>query len=191
LKSKLNHMKRLFIAIKTVPGGDLLRMITSVKSLLGNESIKWVDPGNIHITLAFLGDTEEKKINPLIRILNEKCTGSGRFEFSLEGTGVFKNYNDPRVIWVGINPKEELVKLSVKIADGLKAGGFMIEDRVFRPHLTIGRIRTIKDNENLKRVLETYRRTDFQKISAAEVILYESILMKTGPLYKELGKFPL
>lgn len=184
-------MKRLFIAIKTVPGGDLLRMMTSVKSLLGNESIKWVDPGNIHITLAFLGDTEEKKIKPLIRILNETCTDSGRFEFSLVGTGVFKNYNDPRVIWVGINPKEELVKLSVKIADGLKAGGYMIEDRVFRPHLTIGRIRTIKDNENLKRVLETYRGTDFQKISAAEVILYESILMKTGPLYKELGKFPL
>lgn len=184
-------MKRLFIAVKTVPGADLLRMISSVKSLLGHESIKWVDPGNIHITLAFLGDTEEKKIKLLTQILNGTCAGFGRFEFSLTGTGVFKNFNDPRVIWVGISPKETLVNLSSKITDGLKLGGFAIEDRGFRPHLTIGRVRTIKDNENLKRVLETYRETDFQKISASEVILYESILMQTGPLYKELGKFPL
>lgn len=184
-------MKRLFIAIKTVPGGDLLRMISSVKSLLGNESIKWVDPGNIHITLAFLGDTEEEKIKPLINILNGTCAGSGRFEFSLSGTGVFKNYNDPRVIWAGISPKERLVNLSAKITDSLKTGGFVIENRSFRPHLTIGRIKTLKDKDNLKKVLEAYRDTEFQRISATEVILFESILMQTGPLYKELGKFPL
>lgn len=184
-------MKRLFIAIKIVPGSDLLRMISSVKALLGGESIKWVDHGNIHITLAFLGDTEEKKVKVLTRILDETCTKSGRFEFSLAGTGVFKNFNDPRVIWVGINPKEELVKLSTKIADGLKSGGFLIEERSFRPHLTIGRIRTLKDNDRLKRVLDTYKDTELQKISAEEVILFESILMQSEPLYKELAKFSL
>jgi 2'-5' RNA ligase len=67
-------MKRLFIAVKIVPEGDLLRMISSVKASLGDESIKWVDPGNIHITLAFLGDTEEKKIKTLTRILDVACT---------------------------------------------------------------------------------------------------------------------
>lgn len=184
-------MKRLFIAIKIVPGGDLLRMISSVKALLGDESIKWVDSGNIHITLAFLGDTEEKKIKPLTRILEKACTDSGRFEFSLAGTGVFKNYNDPRVIWVGIHPEQDIAKLVTRINEGLKSGGCLIEDRSFRPHLTIGRIRTLKDNDRLKRVLETYRDTEFQIISAAEVILYESILMQSGPLYKELGKFSL
>ncbi|HOW10785.1 MAG: RNA 2',3'-cyclic phosphodiesterase [Bacteroidales bacterium] len=184
-------MKRLFIAIKIVPEGDLLRMISSVKAMVGDESIKWVDPCNVHITLAFLGDTGERKIKPLTRILPEVCTGHGRFEFSLSGTGVFKNYNDPRVIWVGINPKEAITALNAKITCGLKSGGFLTEDRSFRPHLTIGRIRTIKDSERLKRVLETYRETEFQTIKASEVILYESILMQTGPLYKELAKFPL
>jgi 2'-5' RNA ligase len=95
------------------------------------------------------------------------------------------------VIWVGINPKEGLIKLSTLIAEGLESGGFIAGDRTFSPHLTIGRIRTIKDNDRLKRELETYANKEFQKIEAAEVILYESILMQTGPLYKELGKLSL
>lgn len=54
-------MKRIFIAVKVEAGAKVLRMISTFKALLADESIKWVDPVNIHITLAFLGDTEEKR----------------------------------------------------------------------------------------------------------------------------------
>jgi 2'-5' RNA ligase len=184
-------MKRVFIAVKVHAEGDLLRMISSLKASLGTENIKWVDTSNIHLTLAFLGDTEEKRIKILSGMLNEKCTGFNDFEFLLAGTGVFKNYRDPRIIWIGIESAERLLALNTVIAEGLKFAGFKTEEREFKPHLTIGRIKTIKDAENLKTVLERYKDRQIQTVNVGEVILYESILMQTGPLYKPLGKYPL
>jgi 2'-5' RNA ligase len=184
-------MKRIFIAVKVEPGAELIRMISTVKALLGAEYIKWVDPANIHITLAFLGDTEEKRIKNLSNMLKESCRGFREFDFLLAGTGVYKNYRDPRVIWVGIKSQEMLSGLYDKIAEGLIDTGFAIEVRQFRPHLTLGRVKSIKDTENLKKVLEKYRDTEFQKVDVKEVFLYESILLQTGPIYKSLGKYHL
>jgi 2'-5' RNA ligase len=184
-------MKRAFIAVKVEPGGELLRMISSFKALLGAENIKWVDPANIHLTLAFLGDTEEKRIKSITSMLKERCTGFNEFDFILAGTGIFKNYWGPRVIWVGIRSSEKLIMLNNIITDGLRENGFEIEDRQFRPHLTLGRVKSVKDTENLKKVLEKYRDTEFQKVEVKEVILFESILMQTGPIYKPLGSYSL
>jgi 2'-5' RNA ligase len=184
-------MKRIFIAIKVDPGGELLRMFSSLKAVLGAEIIKWVDPANIHLTLAFLGDTEEKRIKILSGMLKERCTGFGEFDFELAGTGVFKNYMDPRVIWTGIRSAGKLSILNNLISEGLKLNGFEIEDRVFRPHLTLGRLKSVRDTENLKSVLERYRDSQFQIVHVTEVILFESILKQTGPIYKSLGNFSL
>ena len=184
-------MKRIFIAVKVDAGAEMIRIISSFKALLGGESIKWVDLVNIHLTLAFLGDTEEKKIKILSAILKDQCAGFGSFNFVLHGTGLFKNYRDPRVIWIGIGSSEKLANLNSIIADGLKDAGFYSEDRAFKPHLTIGRIRSIKDINNLKSVIEKYHDTEIQNVIVEEVILYESILMQTGPLYKPLAKFSL
>jgi 2'-5' RNA ligase len=184
-------MKRVFIALKVYPEGDLLRMISSLKALLCAENIKWVDPANIHLTLVFLGDTEEKRIKILADILREKCTGFHEFEFVLAGTDIFKNFRDPRVIWIGIKYSEKLLMLNNIVTDGLKENGFIVEERQFKPHLTLGRVKSVKDTENLKIVLERYRDAEFQRVHAKEVILFESILMPTGPLYKPLGKYPL
>jgi RNA 2',3'-cyclic 3'-phosphodiesterase len=184
-------MKRVFIAIKTDAEAELLRMISSSKALLASERIKWVDPANIHLTLAFLGYTEEKRIKILGTMLKEKCAGFHDFEFVLAGAGVFKNYRDPKVIWAGIRSSDRLSELNNAIASGLKEEDFNVEVRPFRPHLTIGRIRSITDAENLKNVLARYKETEFQTVPVKEVILFESILMQTGPLYKPLGKFNL
>jgi 2'-5' RNA ligase len=184
-------MKRVFIAVKVEPGGELLRMFTSLKALLGAENIKWVDPANIHLTLAFLGDTEEKRIKILSGMLKKKCNGFGPFDFVLAGLGVFKNFRDPRVLWVGIRSTERLIQLNNIIAEGLKLNGFEIEERQFKPHLTLGRVKSLKDTENLKILLESYRDVQFQTVRINEVILFESILSQTGPIYKSLGNFPL
>ena len=66
----------------------------------------------------------------------------------------------------------------------MKSTGFVIEERQFKPHLTLGRVKSVRDTENLKKVLEKYRDDEFQKVEVKEVILYESILMQTGPIYK-------
>jgi 2'-5' RNA ligase len=189
--NSLKYMKRIFIAVKVDPGGELLRIISSLKALLAAENIKWVDPANIHITLAFLGDTEEKRIKTIAQMLEGECARFHEFEFLLAGTGVFKNYWDPRILWAGIQSAERLIQLNNIIAEGLKLNGFEIEDRQFRPHLTLGRIKSLKGTENLKTVLERYRDNQFQIVHVNEVILFESILKQTGPIYKSLGNFRL
>ena len=184
-------MKRIFIAVNVHPGPVLLKTTAAIKALLASESIKWTELANTHLTLAFLGDTEEKRIMILSKMLREKCSGFGEFSFTLAGTGVFKNFRDPRVIWAGIRSSEQLAKLSQTINSGLAENDFPVEERPFKPHLTLGRIRSIKDPENLKSVIDRYIETEFQTITVNEVILYESILMQTGPVYKALDKYTL
>lgn len=184
-------MKRIFIAVKTEAGPELTEMMTILKTTLVKEKIKWVDPVNIHITMAFLGDTEEKRIKHLSGMLKEKCEGFGEFEYTITGTGVFKSYRDPRVIWAGIRDLGKLTQLYNIIASVLKENDFEVADSPFRPHLTIGRIKSVTHTQYLKEVLEEYRDVDFQTVPVKEVILFESILRQEGPLYKPLGIFSL
>lgn len=184
-------MKRIFIAVKVTPEAELLKAAATLKALLASESIKWTDMTNTHLTLAFLGDTDEGRIKLVARMLGDRCAGFKEFSFNIKGTGVFKSYRDPRVIWAGITPAEKLAALEVEINSGLTENGFRIEERPFRPHLTLGRIRSVKNNEYLREVVERYNDTVFQTVTANEVILYESILKQTGPLYKPLGRFTL
>jgi RNA 2',3'-cyclic 3'-phosphodiesterase len=184
-------VKRVFIAVKVEPEIELLRMISTLKSVLATENIRWVDPVNIHITMAFLGDTGEEKIKILAGMLKDKCSDFHEFDFILSGAGVFKSYSDPRVIWAGIKSPDKLYALENRIAEGLKSTGFVIEERRFKPHLTLGRAKSVRDTGNLKNILDKYSDIEFQKVVVKEVILYESNLTQTGPIYKPLGNYSL
>jgi 2'-5' RNA ligase len=184
-------MKRIFIAVKIGVGDKLSRMISSMKSEFSSEGIKWTTNDNIHITLAFLGDTDGNKIKNITSMLNALCKTIIKFELTLRGTGVFKNINDPRILWTGIDPSERLMDLNRIIIGGLRESGHEIEERPFSPHLTIGRIKYFRDKEALKKFLDNYKDMVFQKVAVDEVILYESILLPKGPVYKPLATFNL
>jgi RNA 2',3'-cyclic 3'-phosphodiesterase len=179
-------MKRIFIALKVEPGEAFLNLVSSLKSGLNSGSIKWTNPDNIHITLAFLGDTDEKMIKIISSMLRNKCEGSGRFELIIKGSGVFKNMRDPHIIWVGIEHSGKLIHLNDLIMNGLREFDIRIEDRPFNPHLTIGRIKHLNGKEALKALVEKYQNSEIQKMPVNEVILYESILLQSGPEYKPI-----
>lgn len=184
-------MKRIFIAIKIDPEPLFISMNSTLRSLLANEKINWVDPANLHITLAFLGDIEDERITMTSIILKKICTDFREFRFILRGSGIFKNYNDPRVIWCGIDQSEEIITLNDKIMTGLIDAGFKFEERQFKPHITIGRIKMIRNKELLKEAVEKFQSTFKQEVFVREVILFESILKPSGPVYKPTGRFKL
>jgi RNA 2',3'-cyclic 3'-phosphodiesterase len=184
-------MKRIFIALKIEAGETLLTLISSFRARLNKDQIRWTDTGNIHITLAFLGNTEENSIKAIISMLEEKCEGFGQFELVLKGSGYFRNISDPRIIWTGIEPSEKLVQLYSRIMNGLKDLNIKIEDRPFKPHLTIGRIKQLKDKESFLTVTEEFKDHEIQLVPVNEVILFESILLPSGPVYKPIVKVKL
>jgi 2'-5' RNA ligase len=184
-------MKRIFIAVKIDAGKNLLNMISNLKTGLRDEKIKWTEIENFHITLAFLGDTQEDKIKEISKMLKSVCEGSGEFEMIVRGAGVFKNFNDPRIIWTGIEPSEKLNHLFGSIKSGLNADGIFLEERNFRPHLTLGRIKSIHEIEAFKSLIAGYDNLELQKQEVKEVILYESLLFHSGPVYKPLGRFAI
>lgn len=184
-------MRRTFIAVKVEAEESLLKLISSLKSRLSNESIKWTNPDNIHITLSFLGDTEENLIDRIKIMLKEKSEGSGKFELIIRGSGVFRNLNDPRIIWIGIEPSEILMRLNGIILKGLKELGVNTEERPFKPHLTIGRIKHLNDKESLEALMEKYQDSEIQRTRVTEVILFESILLQSGPVYKPITRINL
>jgi RNA 2',3'-cyclic 3'-phosphodiesterase len=185
------NMKRIFIAVKIEPGNNLVKMISSFKTGLKDERIKWTETENFHITLAFLGDTDEAKVKEIGKMLRVVCEGSGDFDIVIRGAGLFKNLKDPRVLWTGIDPSEELTSLHESVKLGLKDTGIVIEERNFSPHLTLGRIKSIRNDDTLRSLIDKYMNEEIQKQHVNEVLLFESILLHSGPEYKPLGKYPL
>jgi 2'-5' RNA ligase len=184
-------MKRIFIAVRIEPEKTLLTMISSFKQALKNDSIKWTDPANIHITILFLGDTPEKRVSEVGIILKNICSGFGEFELAISGSGVFKSSKDPRILWAGIEFSEKMNKLHKIISEKLQETGSKIEERSFNPHLTLGRVKKINDMTKLKVLLDEFNDRDIQRVKVSEIILYESILRPEGPLYKPLGRYSL
>jgi 2'-5' RNA ligase len=180
-------MKRIFTALKIEGDENFFKTISSLKSVLSGENIKWAEKDNLHITLSFLGNTEEKFIFPIEKMLKEKCEGSGKFKIVLRGLGVFKNHKDPHVLWAGIDPSDELMNLNSIIIDGLKETGIIIQDRPFSPHLTLGRIRRLKEKTALEMLLDEYSNTIILETYIDRIILFESILQQPGPVYRPLS----
>ena len=158
---------------------------------LNRERIKWVEIDKIHITLKFLGDTDENKIPDIERIFRKVTEGYSPFSIRLNTLGVFGSIDNPRVIWAGIEPSDNIVSLMNDIHAELKSTEYIGNDRQnVVPHLTIGRIIGIKDKKKFQGIMNRARKFSSQLITINECILYESILKKEGPVYLPLKAFP-
>jgi 2'-5' RNA ligase len=184
-------MKRTFIAVRVEAGEKLKDAILTLRAGLRNENIKWVDISNMHITLAFIGDTDEEMIEKVRFMLNNDFEGFGIIDFRLTGFGVFRNLNDPRVIWTGIVNAYRLAEAHDIVKNGLAELNIKLEDRLFKPHLTIGRIKDLKDKESLQKMIRKYSDTNLQDVTVKEIVYYESVLLPTGSLYKPILKVDL
>jgi RNA 2',3'-cyclic 3'-phosphodiesterase len=184
-------MKRTFIAVSVVAGNELKNAIANMKSDLGSENIKWVDISNMHVTLAFLGNTGEAAVKSVSTMLENTFSGFGEVAFSLAGLGVFKSYYDPKVIFAGIENSEKLIEAHNMVRNGLDRIDIRIEDGRFSPHLTIGRIKDLRDKSNFQKVVQQFTGIHFQTVIVNEIVYYESILLPSGPVYKRISGMSL
>jgi len=184
-------MKRLFIAIKVSPDTAFLDQLHQLTSQLSNEKIKWVEEHNIHITLKFLGETEEGKIPDIIKAAADVANDTNVFNYSLKKLGVFGSSYDPRVVWVGIEPYAEIVTIMKDLREKMEPLGFEFDRQNLVPHLTIGRIKFLQDKKGFQEVIDQHKNISSLAMKADRLILFESILKKEGPEYHALQTFLL
>lgn len=182
---------RCFIAID-IPDevkGKIRILIDNMRHL--SKGVRWVPIENIHLTLKFLGDVSEDLIpdikNRLILLKNKY----NPFKIDIKGTGAFPSPKYPSVLWIGVEPSDQLEKLYLDIEDAMYEFGFEKEDRKFSPHLTIGRIKDRKGIDLVVKELYTIKDMFFGSIDIREFVLIRSILKPTGAEYSDLAKFKL
>ena len=184
-------MKRIFIAIDIPLESDIVGQINRLKSEFADEKIKWVKTHQYHITVQFLGNVENSDVLHINESLDIVTGDFPGFSLELTEFGVFKNLRNPRILWIGFKPCEQLVKLKNAVEDEMTKFGFEKSDKPFSPHLTIARIKTLNQAEKLKELIDRFRGTILQVIEVGEIILYESILKPEGPEYEVIKKHSL
>jgi 2'-5' RNA ligase len=184
-------MKRTFIAIDIVPSPRLIEDYDLVRYRLRTERINWVPAGQLHITLNFLGDTDEESLLQIGQTIERTVNTKTNFELTLRSLGVFRSLREPRVIWIGCDKCPGIEHIKKELDHSLTIFGFEPEDRDYSPHLTLGRVKEMRQQNQLSQLITLYKEVAFQKQIVDKITMYESKLTPAGPEYLPLYVFLL
>ena len=187
---------RAFIAIELPP--ELKIELTKVETQLKINSppvIKWIEPGSIHITLKFLGETSDAILDDLILAMEESVVGVSPFKLDVRQLGAFPGVDRPQVIWVGVSGEmEKLKQLQKNLEKNTEQLGFKRESRTFSPHLTLGRVRDGARPDDIQRISKLLNETVFttlHNINVNQINLMKSVLTPTGAIHTFIGSIKL
>jgi RNA 2',3'-cyclic 3'-phosphodiesterase len=149
--------------------------------------IAWIKPERIHLTLKFLGDVAPERIPEIQKSLEDAAGAVSPFRLQPSGCGAFPTVKQMRVIWVGLKGDGgALNKLQQRVEVAMAELGFKREDRPFRPHLTVGRVKGRQHLRSLQELLIARQDFDAEAFDVAELVLYKSELRPEGARYTPL-----
>lgn len=174
---------RLFIAIDSSEG--VKEYLSSLQSRLNNElaKTKFVGKDQMHLTLKFLGEVEESRLKEVKDKLNK--IKFRHFSTKLKDLGVFPSLSHINVVWVGLEDNG-ITRLQQDIDNSLLA--LFEKDERFHPHITLGRIKFIKDKEKFVELIKKIK-VEEKKFDISEFKLIKSTLTEQGPVYEVLETF--
>jgi 2'-5' RNA ligase len=180
---------RAFFALEL---GDAARAATlacseQLRALPGGEDVRFVKGENLHVTLRFLGHIAEARIAELVERVSEAIAGIPPFGLTLGAIHAFPNRRRPRVLVREVAPIAPLEGLAAAVERGVRDAGFEGEDRPFRPHLTLGRVRPKATFPNVT-AADTPGADAFD---VTEIVLFRSELDPSGTRYAALARLPL
>jgi 2'-5' RNA ligase len=152
-----------------------------------DDGIRWVRRENFHLTLFFLGPAvARERLWAVADALGVIAAATAPFTIAARSVGAFPNPSRPQVIWVGLDG-DALIALAARVAAAVKRCGFAPERRAFTPHLTIGRIRSMRSARRLEHSLREAANSSFGVSLVDRMILYRSETGPTGSSYHELA----
>ncbi len=182
-----NETLRAFIAVELT---DELRaaldaMVVRLKQI--GARVGWVRSANLHLTLIFLGELARRRIEAVVRVMDEVAAGLPTFDLAVNGTGSFGSPRAPRVVWAGIpDPPVALMTAQADLTYRLKKIGFEVSGKAFHPHVTLGRVRGRDQGVALTSALASANNTRFGVAPVRRLVLMQSHLDSTGSHYSIL-----
>lgn len=182
---------RTFVALPVEGLLDLEMWASELQNRQGDARIKWNPPHQWHLTLKFIGDVDEKDVETLRKSLDSALKGFPPGDMVFEGSGFFGHPEAPKVVWAGVRPDDYLDRLKRKVEEGASVLDLPYDDRPFRPHLTLGRIKSIKNPALLIREVEKNGETFWGEEPVDHVTLFKSKLTSKRPVYSVIEQFAL
>lgn len=188
-------LKRLFIAIDPEPAllDTIFRLISTLKREYPTKGMRYTAPQNLHLTLLFLGDTDEQQIPEIGEKLDKISQNTTEFDLEFADLGAFPSRRNPRIVWLGVSNPKPVTALAKAIIDdiGLVQNPGKAQ---FSPHLTLGRVtedaRGIS-SEMFSKLFAKLGSVNVGSTRIREVLLYQSVLKPGGPVYTVLSRHAL
>ena len=179
---------RTFIAVdahtNALPG--LLEELSRIRG------VKPVSSESLHITLKFLGEIPETRVEEVHSAMRRAFADCRSFKFSIKGVGAFPSTRRARVIWAGVTDgREALIELQKKLEKELLKLGFPGEKRAFVPHVTLARVKSMQEKDKIARFIAKHAQDELGEVLAGEVKLMKSTLTPKGAIYSLLREVRL
>jgi len=165
--------------------------IAQLRKQASDAAASWSRVENIHLTLKFFGNVALDQVAAISAAASQTVKRFSAFEIEVGGTGVFPRPSRPQVLWIGISdPSGKLSSLQQRLENECAAAGFPKEDRAYRPHLTIARIRK---PDGARRLAETHLNLQFNPlpVNLSELVVFRSELSSKGSNYTALSRHQL
>jgi 2'-5' RNA ligase len=191
-KDKHMAMVRTFVAVTLNES-----LHTALDKIIGqlssaNAKVKWVETGNIHLTLKFLGNVEEERLPEVFAACERAAEDAHAIDLEMKAVGCFPDMKNPRIVWLGIERGAEALKrIQEKVEAELQAVGFPEEDKQFKAHLTIGRVKGKQGLSRLARLIQEQENVFVGAMRVEKISVMKSTLLPAGPVYTELKAIPL
>lgn len=169
---------RAFVAVPVPPEEALAALAEELSATAADLSV--TDPAKHHLTLSFLGDVPDEATPALAAALDAACAGEPAFDLHLHGVGAFPNPHRPRVVWAGARPEPVLARIAANVRARLKEAGWPGDDKPFKVHLTLARMRTPRGQPEVAAFVRRNAERALPAIPVREVRLYRSTLGPRG-----------
>lgn len=170
---------------------ELGKVIALLKEQGGK--VRWVAPENIHMTVRFLGETDEDRVPKLIALMNKIAPDFAAADVVIDRLGGFPNLNRPRVIWAGLvmdEHVERMAKMARQVELAVRQLRFEPEKKGFKPHLTLARVKDPRGVQTLAAFMDSYRFNPLH-VRLDRLVLFKSTLTPKGSIYERLHEVKL
>lgn len=165
--------------------------IATLRNVASGDRVSWQRAENLHLTLKFLGEIEQKRVAALSEAASRAVKQSQPFNLTIEGAGSFPPRGVPRVLWLGVSDSTgSLAGLQKHLEEECLVEGFEREERSFSPHLTIARIRA---PQGARTIASSHQAAGFEAMETLvkELVVMRSQLAPRGSLYTVISRHEL